>query len=134
MVHLEWLQTHFGIFNTKRKSSLSNFIIEVDEENVFVNSERNFKVKGYDKYYNPIEVDLDEIKWTTTGVDGKIEDGKLIAGNDAGTIHKSCSGVYTIAISLPCRYIHSGTSVADTDDMTACYELAVALCEEYANA
>lgn len=58
----------------------------------------------------------------------------VAGGNDAGTIHKSCSGVYTIAISLPCRYIHSGTSVADTDDMTACYELAVALCEEYANA
>lgn len=58
----------------------------------------------------------------------------VAGGNDAGAIHKACSGVYTLAVSLPCRYIHSGTCVADTDDMTSCYELAVALSEEYANA
>ena len=65
----------------------------------------------------------------------KIQPKTTVAGgNDAGTIHKSCEGVNTIAISLPCRYIHSGTCVADTEDMTACYELAMALYEEYANA
>ena len=58
----------------------------------------------------------------------------VAGGNDAGTIHKSCEGVRTIAISLPCRYIHSGTCVADKTDMTACYDLAVALNEVYANA
>lgn len=58
----------------------------------------------------------------------------VAGGNDAGTIHKSCEGVKTIAVSLPCRYIHSGTCVADIKDMKACYELAVALNEEYANA
>lgn len=58
----------------------------------------------------------------------------VAGGNDAGTIHKSCEGVRTIAISLPCRYIHSGTSVADKKDMDACYNLAKALCEVYADA
>ena len=58
----------------------------------------------------------------------------VAGGNDAGAIHKACSGVYTIAVSLPCRYIHSGTSVGDKKDMQACYDLAVALSEEYANA
>ena len=58
----------------------------------------------------------------------------VAGGNDAGAIHKACSGVYTIAVSLPCRYIHSGTSVGDKADMQACYDLAVALCEDYANA
>lgn len=58
----------------------------------------------------------------------------VAGGNDASAIHKACSGVYTIAVSLPCRYIHSGTSVGDKRDMQACYDLAVALCEEYANA
>ena len=58
----------------------------------------------------------------------------VAGGNDAGSIHKACSGVYTIAVSLPCRYIHSGTSVGDKKDMQACYDLAVALSEEYANA
>lgn len=76
-----------GIFNTSKTSSLSNLIIEVSEENVFVNCERELKVKGYDKYYNPIEIDLEDITWTISGVDGKIENGKLIAGNEAGTIN-----------------------------------------------
>ncbi len=58
----------------------------------------------------------------------------VAGGNDAGAIHKACEGVYTIAVSLPCRYIHSGTSVGDTRDMTACFDLAKALYEEYANA
>ena len=58
----------------------------------------------------------------------------VAGGNDAGAIHKSRGGVYTITISLPCRYIHSGTSVADKRDMNECYKLAKALLEEYANA
>lgn len=58
----------------------------------------------------------------------------VAGGNDAGAIHKSCGGVYTITVSLPCRYIHSGTSVADKKDMNDCYNLAEALLEEYANA
>ncbi len=65
----------------------------------------------------------------------KIQPKTAVAGgNDAGAIHKSRGGVYTLTISLPCRYIHSGTSVADTEDMAACYCLAKALMKEYANA
>lgn len=56
----------------------------------------------------------------------------VAGGNDAGAIHKSNGGIYTIAISLPCRYIHSATSVADTEDMKSCYDLAVLLAENYA--
>ena len=58
----------------------------------------------------------------------------VAGGNDAGAIHKSNGGVYTLTISLPCRYIHSGTSVADKRDMSDCYRLAKALLKEYANA
>ena len=65
----------------------------------------------------------------------KIQPKTTVAGgNDAGTIHKSCEGVRTIAISLPCRYIHSSTSVADTNDMMSCYELARVLSEDFADA
>lgn len=76
----------YGVFNTSKKSSLANLIIEVSEENVFVNCERKLNVKGYDKYYNPVEVDIDDIKWSTSGIDGEIKNGNLIAGNQAGTI------------------------------------------------
>ncbi|MBQ3136139.1 MAG: M42 family metallopeptidase [Clostridia bacterium] len=63
----------------------------------------------------------------------KIQTKTTVAGgNDAGAIHKSNGGIYTIAVSLPCRYIHSATSVADREDMKSCYELAVLLAENYA--
>ena len=57
----------------------------------------------------------------------------VAGGNDAGAIHKSNGGIYTLTVSLPCRYIHSGTSVADKRDMEDCFKLAKALLEEYAN-
>ncbi len=46
-------------------------------------------------------------------------------GNNAGTIHTSRSGVSTITLSAPCRYIHSANSVADINDINAMYDLAV---------
>ncbi len=75
-----------GIFNASKKSSLANLLIEIPEENVFAGCTMDLKVKGYDKFYNPITVDSSEIKWSTTGVSGKVENGKLIAGEEAGTI------------------------------------------------
>ena len=86
-VTLRKVTNAIGIFNTSKTSSLSNLIIESSEENVFVNCERELKIKGYDKNYNPIEIDLEDIKWSTSGVNGKIENGKLIAGDEAGTIN-----------------------------------------------
>lgn len=40
----------------------------------------------------------------------------VAGGNDAGVIHSSKSGVHTLAISLPCRYLHSGVTVANVND------------------
>lgn len=41
----------------------------------------------------------------------------VAGGNNSGAVHLSREGVRTIALSLPCRYIHSSSSVADTNDM-----------------
>ena len=57
----------------------------------------------------------------------------VAGGNDAGEIHKANGGVYTLTVSLPCRYIHSATSVADVRDMEACRALAPLLLNAYAN-
>ncbi len=48
----------------------------------------------------------------------------VAGGNDSGSIHISRSGVRTIAISVPCRYIHSGASVMALSDAHACESLA----------
>lgn len=58
----------------------------------------------------------------------------IAGGNDAGAIHKSLGGVHTLTVSLPCRYIHSGTCVADKTDMKSCEDLVKVLAEDFANA
>lgn len=42
-------------------------------------------------------------------------------GNNAGAVHLSKSGVPTITVSLPTRYIHSPSCVANTKDLESMY-------------
>lgn len=45
-------------------------------------------------------------------------------GNDAGAIHKSTKGAKVVAISVPCKYIHSSVNVASKDDYESVFELS----------
>ena len=47
----------------------------------------------------------------------------IAGGNDAGAIHISGKGVRTIAVSVPCRYLHSPSSVIETADLENSYRL-----------
>ena len=57
----------------------------------------------------------------------------VAGGNDASVIHKSAGGIKTIAVSLPCRYIHSSASVCNTKDIESVEKLVNALLEDLAN-
>lgn len=48
-------------------------------------------------------------------------------GNDAGSIHKSGIGVRTLALSVPTRYLHSPSCVANISDYRAVRDLTEAL-------
>ncbi len=48
-------------------------------------------------------------------------------GNDAGSFQRSKEGMRTVVLSVPCRYIHSGASVASYADIEAQYQL----CKEF---
>ncbi len=48
----------------------------------------------------------------------------VAGGNNSGAIHLSREGVRTVALSLPCRYIHSSSSVANKEDCENLYKLA----------
>lgn len=50
-------------------------------------------------------------------------------GTDAGVIHLTKDGVKTGGISVPTRYIHSPSEMADANDIEACIKLAVAFAE-----
>ncbi|HWQ88763.1 MAG TPA: M42 family metallopeptidase [Desulfitobacteriaceae bacterium] len=48
-------------------------------------------------------------------------------GNDAGRIHITKTGIPTVSLSVPCRYIHSYVSVINEKDFKACGDLVLAL-------
>ncbi len=48
----------------------------------------------------------------------------VTGGNNSGAVHLSREGVRTIALSVPCRYIHSSSSVANKTDCENLYKLA----------
>lgn len=53
-------------------------------------------------------------------------------GNNAGAIHLSRSGVKTVSLSLPCRYIHSSSCVADFRDIAALEKIIIRLLDRIA--
>ena len=54
----------------------------------------------------------------------KVQVKKYVSGgNDAGHIHKSTTGVRTLALSAPTRYLHSPNCVASLDDYDSMLEL-----------
>lgn len=58
----------------------------------------------------------------------------VAGGNDSGAIHLTKSGVRTVTLSVPCRYIHSNSSVCNINDIYAQKDLAKymlkTVCEE----
>ncbi len=51
----------------------------------------------------------------------------VAGGNNAGGIHASGKGIPTVALSLPCRYLHSASCVIQEDDLIATAKLAKVL-------
>lgn len=54
----------------------------------------------------------------------------VAGGNDSGAIHISRSGVRTMAISAPCRYLHSPSCVVKVSDLEDCKKLAEIMIEK----
>ena len=52
-------------------------------------------------------------------------------GNDAGHIHKALTGIKTLALSVPTRYLHSPACVAHIDDYKSVRCLAAAIIKNY---
>lgn len=59
-----------GVFTTAPRGTLKGLVINTVDENIFVNTKREFKVKGYDEYYNPIDVNTDQVSWSISGING----------------------------------------------------------------
>ena len=47
----------------------------------------------------------------------------VVGGNDAGSIQQAGGGARVLAVSLPCRYLHSPLLMVDKDDVAQTYRL-----------
>ncbi|MDE6593835.1 MAG: M42 family peptidase [Oscillospiraceae bacterium] len=54
----------------------------------------------------------------------------IAGGNDSGAIHISRGGVKTIALSVPCRYLHTPCCVIKEDDFYNTFALAAAMADK----
>lgn len=54
----------------------------------------------------------------------------VTGGNDAGAINISRGGIRTIAISVPCRYLHTPGSILSINDLNGTYMLSSLLAQE----
>ena len=57
----------------------------------------------------------------------------VAGGNNAGVIHTAAGGVKTVAVSLPCRYLHSSSCVIKESDIEETKKIILALSEDFAN-
>lgn len=48
----------------------------------------------------------------------------VAGGNNSGAVHLSRGGVRSLALSVPCRYIHSASCVCNSEDINSAYMLA----------
>ena len=62
------------------------------------------------------------LKWQTKTM--------VAGGNDSGAIHITRGGIRTMAISIPCRYLHSPCCVAKLSDMEESVKLAELMLEK----
>jgi len=69
---LRGVTTALGIVSTAPAGKLAGLVIESEHGNVFINSTRRLTVKGYDEYYNPVDIKLDDVKWKVSGVKGTV--------------------------------------------------------------
>jgi endoglucanase len=49
---------------------------------------------------------------------------KIVGGNDASVLHKSAGGIRTIAVCVPCRYLHTPLCIANNRDIVEMRRLA----------
>ncbi len=98
-----------GIFSTAPKGTLHGLLIDTSDTNIFVNTTREFTVRGYDQYRNPVEVNPAEVSWKITGVKGSFKDNVLTPTEvGEGSITASVGGV---SASLPVSVLSSPAEI-----------------------
>ena len=99
-----------GIFSIAPPSELSGLVIDTEDGNVFVNATRAFTVRGYDKYFNPVEVKLENVQWSVSGVKGTFQ-GNMLKTSTVGE-GKITAKVGDVTATLPISALSSPVKFA----------------------
>lgn len=83
------------------------------------------KRTSYDKEYYNLAMNLAK----ENGINVQAKRG-VTGGNDAGEINISRGGVRTMAISVPCRYLHTSAGMINKNDLKDTFELALLVSEK----
>ncbi|RCX21043.1 uncharacterized protein DUF2233 [Anaerobacterium chartisolvens] len=67
------IENAVGVFSTAPQSELAGLIVETPDDNVFINTSRTFTVRGHDEYFNPVEINSDDIEWSVSGIEGSFK-------------------------------------------------------------
>ncbi|HHV72939.1 MAG TPA: phosphodiester glycosidase family protein, partial [Clostridia bacterium] len=98
-----------GIFSTSPQGQLAGLKIETSDTNIPLWGVREFTVKGYDQYYNPVSVDPAQVQWSVSNNLGKFE-GNLFASTNPGR-GLITAKVGNVKASLPIRVIGKAEKV-----------------------
>ncbi len=66
-----------GVFAIGPKGPVDSLLVTAYEDYDFVNSPRAFTARGLDRYLNPVNINLNDIEWSVSGVEGTFKDNTL---------------------------------------------------------
>jgi exopolysaccharide biosynthesis protein len=89
-----------GIFSTSPVGQLAGLKIETSDHNVPLWGIREFKVKGYDQYLNPVPVNPETVKWSVSNNLGRFEGSLLGTGRPGKGIVTAQVGEIKATLSI----------------------------------
>jgi len=105
-----------GVFTSAPRAAVRGLIIDTVDNYVFVGAHRQFTVRAYDRFYNPVDISQNDIVWSVIGLDGQIENGLLVPG-DSGNgcvrakVGRATAMIDVIALDTPAELILNSTSL-----------------------
>lgn len=99
-----------GVFTTAPKGTLKGLIIDTIDTNIFIDTKREFTVRSYDEYNNPVQLDPAQVSWKISGLKGSFDKNILTAQEVGdGTVTAS---VGSISESIPVSILSSPVEIS----------------------
>jgi len=78
-----------GVYSDAPLGELTHLQIIPKSSKIFAGGEVSFTVKGFDQYYNPIDIDKSQLIWSTSTADSYVEN-LIFKANSKGLVNITC--------------------------------------------